>query len=68
MNSNDNRPYTTGGYDNNKIAVGVILALVAAGVIWYGADSYMHPTPAAVHATAPATEPVGQGPGTPGRP
>jgi hypothetical protein len=66
-NSNDNRPYTTGGYDNNKIAVVIIVALLTVGVIWYSADHYMHPTPA-VHAAAPASEPVGQGPGTPGRP
>jgi hypothetical protein len=67
-NANDNGAYKTRGYDNNKIAVTIILVLFALGVIWYGVDHYVtHPTPA-VHAAAPASEPVGQGPGTLGRP
>ena len=54
---------------NNKIGIGIILGLVAVGIIWYGLTTYAFPpAPAPVaHATNPAPESTGQGPGTPGR-
>ena len=52
---------------NNKIAIAMVLGLVAVGIVWYGLTAAFHPAIApVVHATSPA-EPTGQGPGTPGR-
>jgi hypothetical protein len=56
------------GLRNNRIAIMAVLAIGAVGAIYYGVTSYMAPPLPVAHSSAPALEPTGQGPGTPGRP
>jgi len=57
--TNDANTPRTMGYDNNHIAIAIILVLCGVGAIYYGyttwtAPAYVAPT----HATAPMTEPA----------